>query len=1120
MRCQAPLPDLQNRMNTLLSSLSKRAQVALAPLSFESVDRHVVAAAIMIMIAVFGAVAAYRAGLAEQRSIALERRLAHAQLQDISLRQEYLDEVLVGIGIADLRTTLLNEAEELRRVYNALATGDGAAATWLDWHATELLAQRHTHHLFAADLDTLPSSKATSVEQDLATHSAAELRQQGYNTVVSEDRNVQIALSFPLLDQAIAKAHEAVPDLAFYVLLYIVGLVCLTAAELELGPRFLWGFLVGAGSLIALVATFEVLRIDPPTAIALAPLSAAFSCLVFFAARAGLFAHARRPGHAAHPEAPEPTRAPFLHLSGHRAHDPWSKLVVGMIALAVFMSALFGWRYSESLKHMGEFALGAQQKRVELVNQRARLHGAVLGGKFNSAMQLLTARIGCTFATQLSLLVADGKLAMDQGSAGLVARERERRCEGLKKRSKDSWLLDEMDKDNLVDSSLFPARRLRNETMVRADGPENRFGLADGFSEISAAWGIRAAQLLAVLTVLAIVLYLFGQAYAMGDTTAGRWLVGSALLLLFVSSAFGFYAWLAPILASDLIPEACGDGHKEQTESHATVEQFAVERAAYKYDEGMAAFNRATTAPESGEQAAFDEKAIAAFECALAHRPNFIPALQKLAETKARMKSPQRGEAYVSLRSKAMLSEVVKTHLRRLRALERSGLSRPHALLDAYSFNAAMLALTKNRPDLLSEAQTVLASMTGTASWWQRFYVEALRPELSSDEGLSQSPGIWLNLGLAELARGEADKLESVERIYDSALGQKAPLPPDLLAGALTDLEILKAYCSTLHAAKGACGPIVAAADRIRARVAVAASRAELPRDSTARVSGFRAAASPSTAVWQARIEGFEPTRDRLAVAWFADERNVQASEPRADLWKVRRVIPALFETYYPGATAKLPAPDARGRTLRVVSYVDQTNACLPAGRYVVELFLNDALKASQRMVVSSDLQVYRSRELDLLWCIPGWWTPYRSKNTGDRWLADMPARGFTLGGERGRDPLGAIMSFYAPPGMPDDERKQYFVRRAVRMLFRMADKTEQLTQEGEDRLIRRTVSIDSLSDEQCSSPKRLGWPGFRVLSRRIDQPSDKNLVHIGIVSPKIRAREACEILKSLRHYY
>jgi hypothetical protein len=1122
-----PNTPMQHRLNDLLSSLSQYTRAVVARQSFENIDRHVVAATIMIVIAVFGALTALRAGLAEQRSIALERRLAHAQLQDISLRQEYLAEVLVGIGIDDVRAALKDQADALRRAYNALATGNDTAATWLDWHTVELLAQRHAHRLFVLDLEKLSPGKEKSVEQDLANHSAAALRQQGYHAVVSEDINAQIALSFPLLDHAIANAHEDVPKLALCVLLFVLGLVFLTLAELELGPSWLWRVFVAAGALVALGATAYVIRIDPPAAVWFALFALAFIAIIFFAARAGLFQRTSPPGHAPHPEAPEPTRLAFLHLSGHTSHDLWSKVVVLLIAVAVFMSALFGWRYSESLKHMGEFALAAQVKRVELVNQRGRLHASILGGKFNNAIELLTARVGCAFATQLALLLADGKLVMEHESAALIVRERDRRCAALRERSKDNWLLDAMDKDNLVDSALSPARRLRDETMERVDGPENRFALADGFAEVSAAWGNRAALLLAVLTAIAIVLYLFGQAYAMGDTTAGRWLVASALVLFGASTALGAYAWLAPVLSSQPNSAAClsaakdGEKTKEGTKAHASREHILVERAAHKYDEGMAAFNRATTAPPgSSQQAEDDEKAIAAFECALAFRPNFIPALRQLAEATERVNSPQRAENYVSLSNKAGIEAVVQAHLRRLRALERSGMSRPHGLLSSYGFSATTLALTENRPDALAEARMALANLTGTASWWQKLYVDALRPELSSDEGPSESPGVWLNLGMAELASGASDDLEAVERVYDAAFAGKAIPHRQLLAATLTDFEILKAYCANLHRAAGGCDPIVAAADRIRARVAVAASRAELSRESTVRVSDFRAAATPSTVVWQARIDGFDAKRDRLAVAWFADETRVETSTPSPDLWRVRRALPTLYEIYRPGGSAKLPVPDQYGATRRIISYIEEMNACLPAGHYVAELFVNGVLVASRQTVVESDLRVYRSRELDLLWCIPTWWAPHRSKGAGDRWLADMPVRGFTVAGLEGRDPQGAIMTFYAPPGMSDDERRRYFVRRAVRILLRMTGRSDQWNPQKEESAVRRIIAIDRLSYAQCNSPGLLGSPGFRVLSRRVDQASDKNLVHIGIVSPRVRRQDACAILKSLKHYF
>jgi hypothetical protein len=54
----------------------QRAVSTVKAFATEKLDLHVVAALIMVAISVFGAVAAFRVALAEQRSVALERRLA------------------------------------------------------------------------------------------------------------------------------------------------------------------------------------------------------------------------------------------------------------------------------------------------------------------------------------------------------------------------------------------------------------------------------------------------------------------------------------------------------------------------------------------------------------------------------------------------------------------------------------------------------------------------------------------------------------------------------------------------------------------------------------------------------------------------------------------------------------------------------------------------------------------------------------------------------------------------------------------------------------------------------------------------------------------------------------
>lgn len=1089
-------------------------------------NRHLVAAMIMVAISVFGAVAAYRVALAEQRSVALERRLALGQLQDISSRQQLLAEVLVRIGLSNMEVTLRNEALDLRRAYKVFADHDGGASTWLEWHAAELMAHRNTLRRFSSHLRDLSDPKL-NVEQELASRSAQELRRLGFLAVVNlepaKEGVVEPVLSFPQLEHAIEKAHEVGPALAFCVLLFVFGLVCLTLAELGLGPANLWGWLVGAGTLVATGATIAVLAIDPAAWSAILLLTLLVIVVAFLAIRSGVLLKSHAKGHAPHPEAPEPARVSFAHLAGHSSHDNWSRSIVLLITLAVFTSAVFGWLYSVSLKHAGEYGLHAQEMRAELVNQRARLGAVTMGGVFDSSINFLVARIRCGASTQLAMLAADGQVNIDRGE---VEKDREQRCNDLKKRTQDNIVLvDVLDSHDLADSSLNPAQRLQDRIMDRKGGPDQTFALSDGFAEASAGWFNRAALVLAVLTVLAITLYLFGQAYTMGETTAGRWLIGSGIALLCVSLGIGIYAWIKPVivLPEEALPEACNDGgdHHDVTKDA----EHLIEYAAVKYAEGVANQNvAATSLAGSAEQAEADAKAAAAFSCAILVRPAFIPAFQKYQRTLSRMNSPQRDESYTSLNSRTRLADLHDLQLRELRAFVKAGMLRPLHQLGNLAFDSTVLALAEQRPEALAEARTVLRTITGQSSWWERLYVEWMRPELWTDEPPSTSAVDWLNLALSQLASGDEDQIGAAEVTYDKALKQESGRSPELLASALTDLEILRAYCGNLYDDGSTCVHVTNAIERVRPRIASGAGANDLPKESGVKVYGFSASATPYSVEWQARIDGFDPKVDRLTVAWFRDDRPDAGDSVDATRWQLRRAIPDLFDIYHPERSDRLPAADQNNITRRTTMLPRAERWCLSSGRYVTELFLNGVQVASADVAVAPhDLHVYRSRDLDVTLCIPKTWEYWSGNREMHPWIADKPMRGFVDGGSTDNPRFGgAVMTFYAPPGMSEAKRRDYFLHRAIQILLRKNQRdakgnlASNWTLEAENRLARNAIPIESVAPADCRSEQGLGEPAYRL----VQSISDKNIVHIAVVDGKQPGKVTCAVLKSLTSYF
>lgn len=1098
--------------------LLARLRSALAALLDDRLDLHVIAAFIMVTISIFGAVAAFRVALAEHRSVALERRLALGQLQDISYRQQLLAEVLVGIGMKNVERTLKNEAVDLRQAYRAFRSSHDPSSNWLEWHAAELMAQRNASRRFSTYMRDLVS-KDLSVEQEVAMGSAAELRRLGILATVAKDRDVEPALKFEQLDKAIAAAHEVGPQLAFIVLLFVLGLVCLTFAELNLGPPRMWWILTAGGTLIAVGAAFAMLIIDPQSIWAILPLTALLVVAAVLAARNGLFLKERTTGHAPHPEAPEPGRVSFAHLTGHTTHDTWSRRIVLLITVSVFVSAAFGWLYSVSLKHTGEFALEAQKERAELVNRRTRLGAVTMGGAFDSSIDFLSKRVRCATATQLHTLAVDGMVDFDPAQ---LDAERKRRCDSLKQTTDNNpQMVETLDDHDLADSASSPARRISDNILDRKGGPATLFARSDGFAEISAGWGKRAARLLAVLTVLAIALYLFGQAYTMGETTAGRWLIGSGIVLLTASVAFGGYAWLSPVAASpDALPEGCleaKDDHHALDDPH-----HIVEFAAIKYAEGVAEQNLANTSEsDSGERSRADHAAAKAYACAIAARPGFIPAYKNYQRVISRMDNPQRDEDYSSLNSRTKLSTLRDAQLNELKSFVNAGMLRPRNLLANFAFDSTVLALADAKPDALSEAHLTASQITGNASWWQRLYIQNFRPELWSDEEPSTEAVDWLNLGLLQLASGDRGELAEAEATYAKALKNGEGTSPALLASALTDIEILKSYCPNLHKESDVCCNISAAIERIRPAIA-AGHPVDALRDQQIGVTDFAASIAPHSVTWQARFEGLDPKRDRLTVAWFRDDSPAPGATVDPKAWQLRRALAAQFQTFT--KPEDFPAPDNTGLTKQSDVFVDDTGTCLAPGRYVAELFLNGTMRASQVATIEGpELRAYKSRDLDLTWCIPSAWQPWSGKTTGHPWFEDRPMRGFVVDAGSDTPKLGGvIMTFYAPATLSEDNRRTYFLRRAIRILLRKDQRDDKgnvassWSQQAEDRLARNANLFEDLAERDCRSDTSLGSMTYRFLTNR----SDKNMVHIAIVDGRLPAKDVCTILGSVTNYF
>lgn len=1124
-------PATEARTATAGPSMAQRLNAWITTNIFGKFDRQLLIVLIMVTISVLGAVTAYRAGLAEQRSILLERRLAHGQMLDIGFREQWLAEILVRIGYSNSMDGLTIDAVDQSQTYKALTVVPAGLQDLLQWRVTEAYLMRRAFRPFMDFLrDT--SSQYKTIEEELAALSAEDLRRQGFLATADKGDAPRPAALFPSLQHDIANAHNDSAALTFSVLLFVFGLVCLTLAEMDLGPPLVWAALTSLGVLVAAATAIAVLRVDPGAAWLILPALIVVALATWIATRRGFF---RKPkGHdytPNTPEAPEPGRVSLSHLSGHKGHDALSRSIILFITAAVFASALFGWLYSISLTHAGHDALEAQAKKTEFVNLSSRLSASAMGGAFDSAISVMVARTKCSSAAQLAAIAKDDDIGVKAAQAAI---ERDAACnERDKVEENNGYIVDQIDSQALVDSAENPVRHMKDIVMNRPNGPDVTLALSDGLAELSAEWNNRAALLLAVLTILAIALYLFGQAYSMGETPAGLWLIRSGATLLVLSGGLGLVVWIRPLVDVSLasLPAECRGSStaapaanksgpvdaEAQDEGHRLVEL-----AALKYAEGVAQKNLSDVSPAgSSQQAKADAAAAENLTCAIRARPGFAQAYHVYQTVVRDSNSPQRNEqGYLSLYSRASLGELVALRRKELGAFVRSGMLRPHWLLGNFAYSDTMLALSKGDPSALAEARTTLDMLTGTAPWWRTLQVQWFKPALWSEEPPSSNGVDWFNLALSQLVTGDAGQMEQAERTYDRALGAPHDWTPGLLASALTGVDIVRSLCRNLHHDRKTCARIGSVLDRVAPRIANGADAASIPGDSPASVRDFNAEATASTFSWHLRLSNFDEKRDRLSVAWYRDETSPDTSSG-PDHWPVRRALAAAFDMYYPGGTNKLPKADGDGLIRRDVSYLDTARDCVAPGKYEAEVYLNGRHVSSQEVTVAPHgLRYLRSRELNLDWCMSSSWQPLEdAKGKRPAWLSSLPAHAFTdTRSPSGRSLAGAIMTFIAPASMNETKRQSYFLRQAVQVLLRKGDTTlpASWSQEIEDNAVSRAVPLSDLTAPDCQGAGPLGRPAYELFT----DPSNENLIHVGIVDGRTAAKDACTILKSLTTYY
>jgi tetratricopeptide (TPR) repeat protein len=448
--------------------------------------------------------------------------------------------------------------------------------------------------------------------------------------------------------------------------------------------------------------------------------------------------------------------------------------------------------------------------------------------------------------------------------------------------------------------------------------------LRDAANAEASDWGKRGSSYAAILTLLAVALYLFGFAL----TPQGRQLRG-----LFASVGLAFLV-LCTIFGPVRALSSPNDPPLE---------------AARAYADGVVASAVASTPSEY-------QPALRAFDRAIALRPDFAAAYRGRADARFYAEAPKVYSG--SLTSPFALREVIQDR----RMAWTLGIRTPNSALNL-GFELFLLGLLEEDTAILEES------------------LEFTRIAI---EGDPNQPISRFNKGVTLLA---LDEEEAATEAYGDAVQQLLDQHSNDISGALTDLELVTAY-----------GPptVLDDAQRMREFIIGSVERKKLgASESNAAVADLEAFVEPGEAgFFIHRSEGLAEG-DWISAQWYH-------FEPKSLSWSN---ISALS---YRQRLSQLDD----GTLFNFSPYTSLSRACLPNGKYRVDLYENGRLIGQRRTTVQGrfDFEGFINHDVGVLGCVPVGWKGGREHGTSVRaYLSPEKDRGLVLVRLDGADPPPVI---------------------------------------------------------------------------------------------------------------
>lgn len=943
----------------------------------------------MLLVASLGAGVAGWTAIKQQSSSSIERRLTQAQMLELGDRMQLVEFSRAGKAMQDRLEQHLADARHHAGIALRLETEDPARSRLSDLDAQEALLLANVVRPFVDHLPNIIQPDSRLDERRIGLSATVTLQRRGFQAswIDSGDQGARIDYSEKTL---IDSMDDQVLALSLVVVMLVLGLALLTLADLSVRHRAICSIAYGAAVVASGAGILRAVSVDSGLIAIVGGVTAVFALFVVCALALGWLAADARASDPLQPQTIDTQGFAGGQLQVQDASGRFSRALVASISMAALASAVIGYWYVEATSRADDAAMRAYQQQLEFVKRAGRASAAVLG-TFEAMANLYERRQRCTMARERALLARDGRIELP---ASLAAAQERSRCDRL---ADAAWpdgmasLLADVDRrfGPAADSS-FP-QRLHQHAAHMHPGTlaSEAMALWDGYVELMSFWNAKTTSYLASLTIVAIALYLFGQALGMGRLGVTRAMAVCGAALTLVATGWSLIDWRRALPSGSLEAMARCEGG-ERLAANAEAEAW-MQVAASNYAKGAQILSVARSPQEF-------EASIAALECAVAARPNLELAHNDLAGAKAISESAHKGQAYHSLPSKERLDEIERNASRGVDIQRRLSLAPSSYALNTHAVALWGLGIRDGKLDMIQRALDLVGKgveMTEALEESRRKLQDASRDYYP---WLSILPLLYLNQGLFLIA---VDRIEDGKGAVEKALALRAHRDWTLAGTMVTATSLLYSNCERLHPAER-CAAIRTALAGYR-RALMLGNWNEEDGSTARRINRVVIAAGADNIAMLAHIPDFDASKDRLAAIW-------SVTDPQ---WGV---LDALTFVSPPIASHEL-RKRGEGQILfeRDVLAASGHRRCMSGARYTAELYLNGqpagSASTERKGVV---LQASRHGRLNISVCHPeGWqaWQPAGPQEGRAQWSTQPVAGLANAAGE----PAAFLFSFPLP---------------------------------------------------------------------------------------------------------